>query len=213
MRLWAHPDRQHDVAEFFSHFVSFYRMPFGQECWQTRDFRGPDLRVLDEGTLQTPIPLHIPARSANGRMRTVQDCVEQFFRGQRCGCALASVAPFLCFQLRRYRFDVSAGSVRKLATPIRLDADPIQVPIWEDVSTLQTRQVHYRVSAVAFHEGRTPSSGHYRTCLLHQGCHYITDDNAGARKLGPQLLPLVQSNSYLFLCTLQPAPADRSAEV
>ena len=140
MRLWAHPDRQHDVVEFFSHFVSFYRMPFPQECWQTRDLRGPDLRVLDEGTLQTPIPLHIPAPSTNGRMRTVQDCVEQFFRGQRCGCALASVAPLLCFQLRRYGFDVRAGSAHKLATPIRLDANPIQVPIWEDVSTLQTRQ-------------------------------------------------------------------------
>ena len=156
MRLWAQPNRQHDIAEFFSHFVSFCRMPFEQECWQVRDLRGPALHVLDEGTLQTPIPLHIPASRADGQLCTFQECVKQFFRGQRCGCALASAAPLLCFQLKRYMFNVRTGVVRKLTTPIRFAEPSLQVPIWEDVSTLRTRHVRYQVSAIAFHEGRTP---------------------------------------------------------
>ena len=205
MRLWAQPNRQHDIAEFFSHFVSFCRMPFEQECWQARDLRGPALHVLDEGTLQTPIPLHIPASRSDGQPCTFQECVKQFFRGQRCGCALASAAPLLCFQLKRYVFNVRTGVVRKLTTPIRFEEPSLQVPIWEDVSTLRTRHVRYQVSAIAFHEGRTPFAGHYRTCLLHQGCHYITDDNTGARLISPQMQHVVQSNSYLFLCTLQPS--------
>ena len=205
MRLWAQPNRQHDIAEFFSHFVSFCRMPFEQECWQVRDLRGPALHVLDEGTLQTPIPLHIPASRADGQLCTFQECVKQFFRGQCCGCALASAAPLLCFQLKRYMFNVRTGVVRKLTTPIRFAEPSLQVPIWEDVSTLRTRHVRYQVSAIAFHEGRTPFAGHYRTCLLHQGCHYITDDNTGARLISPQMQHVVQSNSYLFLCTLQPS--------
>ena len=204
MRFWAHPHRQHDIAEFFSHFVSFCRMPFGQECWQTRAIRGPALHVLDEGTLQTPIPLHIPVSRVHGQPCTFQDCVNKFFRDHSCDCALASEAPLLCFQLKRYEFNVRTGAVNKLVTPVSFTEPSLQVPIWEDVSTLQTKQVCYRVSAIAFHEGRTPYAGHYRTCLLHQGCHYITDDNTEARMINPQLLRVVQSNSYLFLCHLQP---------
>ena len=204
LRLWAHPNRQHDIAEFFSHFVSFCRMPFGQECWQARDIRGPALHVLDEGTLQTPIPLHTPASRVHGQPCTFQDCVEKFFRDHSCGCALASAAPLRCFQLKRYEFNVRTGAVSKLVTPVSFTEPLLKVPIWEDVSTLRTKQVCYRVSAIAFHEGRTPYAGHYRTCLLHQGCHYVTDDNTEARMINPQLLRVVQSNSYLFLCHLQP---------
>ncbi|CAE7793614.1 unnamed protein product [Symbiodinium sp. CCMP2592] len=209
MRWWAHPLRQHDIAEFFSHFVSFCCMPFGQACWEARDIRGPALHVLDEGTLQTPIPLHIPASRAEEQLSTFQDCVEQFFRGQRCGCALASAAPLLCFQLKRYVFNERTGAVRKLAMPIRFDEPSLQVPIWEDESTLRIKYVRYQVNAIAFHEGRTPYAGHYRTCLLHQGCLFVTDDNTEARRTDPQILQVVQSNSYLFLCTLQSASAVR----
>ena len=205
MRLWAHPHRQHDIAEFFPHFVSFYRMPFAQECWQERNLRGPVLHVLDEGTLQSPIPLPIPEPRADGQPCTFQDCVEQFFRGQRGGCALASASQLLCFQLKRYVFHVRAGVAHKTTTPIRFAEPSLQVPIWEDVSTLQTQNVCYQVSAIAFHEGRTPYAGHYRTCLLHEGCYYITDDDKGAQMISPQLLRVVQSNSYLFLCTLRPS--------
>ena len=130
--------------------------------------------------------------------------VNKFFRDHSCDCALASAAPLLCFQLKRYEFNVRTGAVNKLVTPVSFTEPSLQVPIWEDVSTLQTKQVCYRVSAIAFHEGRTPYAGHYRTCLLHQGCHYITDDNTEARMINPQLLRVVQSNSYLFLCHLQP---------
>ena len=134
LRLWAHPNRQHDIAEFFSHFVSFYRMPFGQECWQARDIRGPALHVLDEGTLQTPIPLHIPASRVHGQPCAFQDCVDKFFRDHSCGCALASAAPLLCFQLKRYEFHVRTGAVSKLVTPVSFTEPSLQVPIWEDVS-------------------------------------------------------------------------------
>ena len=97
LRLWAHPNRQHDIAEFFSHFVSFCRMPFGQECWQTRAIRRPALHVLDDGTLQAPIPLHIPFARVHGQPCTFQDCVDKFFWDNSCGCALASAATLLCF--------------------------------------------------------------------------------------------------------------------
>ena len=155
-------------------------------------------------SLQTPIPLHIPDSRVHGQPCTFQDCVNKFFRDHSCDCALASAAPLLCFQLKRYEFNVRTGAVTKLVTPVSFTETSLQVPIWEDVSTLQTKQVCYQVSAIAFHEGRTPYAGHYRTCLLHQGCHYITDDNTEARMINPQLLRVVQSNSYLFLCHLQP---------
>ena len=203
MRLWNDPNRQHDVAEFFSHLVTHSRMPFGQECWQVREIMGPALRVLDEGSLCTPIPLPTPVPPGPGQALTFQDCAAQFFRGPDQLCALASAAPIVCFQLRRYVFDVNTGVTHKCTTPAGFVEPTIQVPVWQDVGTLRVRQVPYQISAIAFHEGLTPNAGHYRTCLLHQGRHYVTDDGVGARSANPQMLETVQSNSYLFLCTLQ----------
>ena len=203
MRLWIDPNRQHDVAEFFSHLVRHSRMPFGQECWQAREIRGPVLHVLDEGSLCTPIPLHFPASPVEGQALTFQDCAEQFFRGQARLCALASAAPLLCFQLKRYVFDVNTGVTHKCTAPVWFLETTLQVPVWQDADTLRVRQVPYQISAIAFHEGPTPNAGHYRTCLLHQGHYYVTDDGVGAKRAAPQMLETVQENSYLFLCTLQ----------
>ena len=203
MRLWIDPNRQHDVAEFFSHLVRHSRMPFGHEYWQAREIRGPVLYVLDEGSLCTPIPLHIPALPVDGQALTFQDCVEQFFRGQARLCALASAAPLLCFQLKRYVFDVNTGVTHKCTAPVWFIETMLQVPVWQDADTLRVRQVPYQISAIAFHEGLTPNAGHYRTCLLHQGHYYVTDDEVGATRAAPQMLETVQANSYLFLCTLQ----------
>ncbi|OLP85805.1 hypothetical protein AK812_SmicGene33166, partial [Symbiodinium microadriaticum] len=87
----------------------------------------------------------------------MKDCVEKFFRDHSCGCALASAAPLRCFQLKRYEFNVRTGAVNKLVTPVSFTETSLQVPIWDDVSTLQTKQVCYRVSAIAFHEGVLPT--------------------------------------------------------
>ncbi|CAE7382640.1 unnamed protein product [Symbiodinium microadriaticum] len=86
----------------------------------------------------------------------MKDCVDKFFWDNSCGCALASAATLLCFQLKRYEFNVRTGAANKLVTPVSFTAPSLQVPVWEDVSTLRTKQVCYRVSAIAFHEGRTP---------------------------------------------------------
>ncbi|CAE6970262.1 pol [Symbiodinium sp. CCMP2456] len=205
MRLWNDPNKQHDVAEFLSHLITQCRMPFGLECWQVRAIRGLELRILDEGSLCTPIPLPTPVPPNNGQALTFQDCAAQFFRGSEHPdqmCALASVAPLVCFQLRRYEFDVDTGITHKCTTPVGFSEHAIQVPVWSEADTVQIRHVPYRITAIAFHEGVTPTAGHYRTCLLHQGQFYVTDVGAMAQRVGSQMLERVQSNSYLFICTL-----------
>ncbi|CAE7191406.1 unnamed protein product, partial [Symbiodinium sp. CCMP2456] len=205
MRLWNDPNRQHDVAEFLSHLIMQCRMPFGLECWQVRAIRGLELRILDEGSLCTPIPLPTPAPPDNGQALTFQACAAQFFQEAEHPdqmCALASVAPLVCFQLRRYEFDVDTGITHKCTTPVGFSESAIQVPVWRGVDTVQIRHVPYRITAIAFHEGVTPTAGHYRTCLLHQGQFYVTDDGAVAKRADSQMLERVQSNSYLFICAL-----------
>ena len=204
MRLWNDPNRQHDVAEFLSHLITQCRMPFGLECWQVRAIRGLELCVLDEGSLGTPIPLATPVPPNHGQALTFQDCAARFFQEAEHPdqkCALASIAPLVCFQLRRYEFDADTGITHKCTTPVDFSQSTLQVPVWSGVDAVQTRYVPYRIIAIAFHEGVTPTAGHYRTCLLHQGQLFVTDDGAVARRADSQMLERVQCNSYLFVCT------------
>ena len=198
LREWRAPTQQHDIGEFFQFLTHASAMGLQHHAWQAREMRGEQLRVLDTGHLGTPIPLDISfARSIPDQPHTVQDCVVNHFRGQAAPVALTSAAPVICLQLKRFRFQEYA---RKDTQAIIWVERELEVPIWHENQGLGTRNVRYQITAIAVHQGDTPQSGHYQTCLIDNSHEYLTNDNIAAKQLRHTDRHMVNCNSYLLFC-------------
>ena len=198
LRGWRAPTRQHDVAEFYQHIVNTGDMNIAQFQWQAREQRGESVHILDRGDQGTPFHVDISfSRLVPGQPHTVQDCLDNHFRGQAALIALCSVAPFICIQLQRF---TGAAHIQKDQQPIEWIGTELRVPVWQARDTLDTYDVVYILAAIVIHRGDTPYSGHYQACLLHDQRLFITDDGIAARPLRQTERTDVNKNSYLLLC-------------
>ena len=198
LRGWRAPTRQHDIAEFYQPFTNTGDMHIAQFQWQAREQRGESVHILDRGDQGTPFHVDISfPRLVPGQPHTVQDCLNNHFRGQAALIALDSVAPFICIQLQRF---IGAAHIQKDQQPIEWIGTELRVPVWRTRDTLDTYDVVYILAAIVIHRGDTPYSGHYQACLLQDQQLFITDDNIAARPLKQTERADVNKNSYLFLC-------------
>ena len=198
LRSWRAPTRQHDIAEFYQHIVNTGDMNIAQFQWQAREQRGESVHILDRGDQGTPFHVDISfSRLVPGQPHTVQDCLDNHFRGQAALIALCSVAPFICTQLQRF---IGAAHIQKDQRPIEWIGTELRVPVWQARDTLGTYDVVYILAAIVIHRGDTPYSGHYQACLLQDQRLFITDDGVAARPLRQTERTDVNKNSYLLPC-------------
>ena len=82
-------------------------------------------------------------------------------------------------------------------TPIK-QSEAVYIPFYTG-SGLNTSSARYTITAVVYHLGQSPLSGHYRSALIAQGrmC-YHTDDNVAAEVHTAELASQVEQNSFLY---------------
>ncbi|CAE7339167.1 pol [Symbiodinium natans] len=191
LRGWANPKMQHDVAEFLHHIVRASNMPYGWGRWEVRRHIHDALTVVDSGCLRAPIAIAMP--NAPTHLTT---CLRQHFIGDSTQLALVDAPDMLCCQL--FRYTVSAeGMTSKNEIRVDYDRQPILIPQWSDMHSLQTCNIPYQITAVALHAGHTPHCGHYRAHLLEDCANLIADDDV-VRLCTAQDEHDVQTTSYVF---------------
>ena len=185
LRGWRAPTRQRDIAEFYQRITNTGDMHIAQFQWQAREQRGESVHIRDRGDHGTPFHVDISfSRLIPGQPHTVQDCLNNHFRGHG-------------IQLQRF---VGAAHIQKDQQPIEWVGTELRVPVWHARDALETYDVMYTIAAIVIHRGDTPYSGHYQACLLQDQQLFITDDNIAARPLKQTERADVNKNSYVFLC-------------
>ena len=191
LRAWRDVNRQHDVAEFAMYLLPRIS-PMGM-CgrWEARNYVADDIGVLDSGSLEGPIPIHLHAGATIHLQRSIEGWSSQV----RARYALCHAPQILCLQLMR--FQQQGVTVRKDTRPLEGLSGVLHIPMYQGPRTLRTTLLPFQVTAVQHHYGESPVTGHYRSLLCGQnrfaeGRSWLTDDGKPA-----QIMPL---DSY-ELCT------------
>ena len=112
LRAWRDVNRQHDVAEFTMYLLPRIS-PMGM-CgrWEARNYVVDDIVILDSGSLEGPIPIHLH----EGATIRLQRSIEGWSSQVRARYALCHAPQILCLQLMR--FQQQGVSVRKDTRPL-----------------------------------------------------------------------------------------------
>ena len=180
LRAWRDVNRQHDVAEFTMYLLPRIS-PMGM-CgrWEARNYVADDIVILDSGSLEGPIPIHLH----EGATIHLQRSIEGWSSQVRARYALCHAPQILCLQLMR--FQQQGVSVRKDTRPLEGLSGVLHIPMYQGPRTLSTTLLPFQVAAVQHHYGESPVTGHYRSLLCGQnrfaeGRSWLTDDGKPAQ--------------------------------
>ena len=194
MRLWSHPNRQHDVGEFLQHISPSMFSEEQRGFWEARTLQQPSglVQAEDQGTMW---PLLLPTGLSSLQTGTSVVSPQKLviaWRGQAATHAAVALPELAVLQVCRFRPDGT-----KDFTPIKL-SEAVYIPFYTG-SGLNTSSARYTITAVVYHLGQSPLSGHYRSALIAQGriC-YHTDDNVAAEVHTAELASRVEQNPYLY---------------
>ena len=190
LRGWRQPDAQHDVADFLSHILSIMQPPQLQARWEARLATMQGTACEDNGTLHTPIVLHIHSTHV-----TLQDCINAWHQQARPH-ALVAVPGLLFVQLARYRCTGSLTFKNRQSVVI-----PSQVTIPVFGRGIQIFNATFHTAAVISHHGAHTCTGHYTTLLFpnaadDRGHYWGTDDDRQAQ-LSESMPKHVQHDGYI----------------
>ncbi|CAE7175628.1 unnamed protein product [Symbiodinium microadriaticum] len=190
LRGWRQPDAQHDVADFLSHILSIMQPPQLQARWEARLATMQGTACEDNGTLHTPIVLHIHSTHV-----TLQDCINAWHQQVRPH-ALVAVPGLLFVQLARYRCTGSLTFKNRQSVVI-----PSQVTIPVFGRGIQIFNATFHTAAVISHHGAHTCTGHYTTLLFpnaadDRGHYWGTDDDRQAQ-LSESMPKHVQHDGYI----------------
>ena len=165
-----------------------------QGVWESRTVNSPSglAQAEDQGTMW---PLTLPAGLAMLQASTETVSPQKLviaWRGQAVTHAAVVLPELVILQICRF-----SPSGNKDFTRVKL-SDSVYLPVFTGPG-LNTSSVRYSVTAIIYHLGLTPQSGHYRTALVERGrlC-YHTDDNEATTVHQPEHTDRVEQNSYLY---------------
>ena len=192
LREWRAPTQQHDIGEFFQFLTHASAMGLQHHAW--RNDEGSNSACLTQDILEHPSHLTSPLQGVYLTNRTQCRIVSSITFGDKLHL-WPSPQRLLSYACSSNDSD-SRNTPGKIPKPSFGSRESLRCQFG-----IRTRgSVRYQITAIAVHQGDTPQSGHYQTCLIDNSHEYLTNDNIAAKQLRHCDRHMVNCNSYLLFC-------------